>query len=174
MLNTQSDLQTFKSVTRAQSGKINILFGTCPLDENALFFFLQKPVNKKRNSPSQTTFHLLAPKMTKKSRTLGVNNGLWAAAQSFYDMIEGLGVKTHSYILTIILVTFKKGKTSYLTHRHAAHAGVQHARPGIGAHFTDEWEPLLPVDTVEMDWLPLEEHKQPFRVNTNASSFLDF
>lgn len=91
-----------------------------------------------------------------------MNYCLRPAAQSFYDMIEGLAVKTHSYILTVLRVTFKNSKTSYLTHRHAAHTGVQYARPCIGAHFTDEWEPLLPVDTVEMDRLPLEGNKQPF------------
>lgn len=91
-----------------------------------------------------------------------MNNGLWPAAQSFYDMIEGLVVKTHSYILTVLRVTFKNCKTSYLTYRHAAHTGVQYARPCIGAHFTDEWEPLLPADTVEMDRLPLEGNKQLF------------
>lgn len=91
-----------------------------------------------------------------------MNNCLWPAAQSFYDMIEGLAVKSHSYILTTLRVTFKNSKSSYLTHRHAAHTGVQYARPRVGAHFTDEWEPLLPVDTVEMDRLPLEGNKQPF------------
>lgn len=59
---------------------------------------------------------------------------------------DGSVVKSCSY-----MVVCKNTQISYLTHRHAAHTGVQHARPCVGAHFTDEREPLLPVDTVEMD-----------------------
>lgn len=88
-----------------------------------------------------------------------VNDGLW---QCFYDTFDVSGVKTQRYILTALLVILKNTEPSYLTHRHAAHTWVQDTRPCIGAHFTDEREPLLPVDTVEMDWLPLKRNKQLF------------
>lgn len=49
------------------------------------------------------------------------------------------------------VVILKNTVLSYLSHRHAAHTGVQHTRPCICAHLTDEREPLFPADTVEMD-----------------------
>lgn len=60
------------------------------------------------------------------------------------------------------LVFLKATMLSYLSHRHAAHAGVQHTRPCVGAHLADEREPLLPADTVEMDGLPSEGNKGAF------------
>lgn len=117
-----------------------------------------KPVDKGETSPLQKTFHLSAPKIKKKKNTeKRLNDVSRTAACSFYDTFDGSVLKSRS-----CMVILKNTNISYLPHRHAAHTGVQHARPCIGAHFTDEREPLLPVDTVEMDWLPSEGNKQTF------------
>lgn len=98
----------------------------------------------------QKTFHLSAPKMKKKKKHThrerrGLNDLSRTAASSFSDTFDGSVVKLCNYMVIL------ENTNIYLTHRHAAHTGVQHARPCIGTHFTDEREPLLPVDTVEMD-----------------------
>lgn len=163
------DLQTFKSVTRPETRKINILMD---MKEFTKGWFLQCLCDDKSLFANSALLLCLKASQQKKKRHLCKRLSTFQLLKWRTDTHTEGGWMTQSCVLShnwrllwnpaVPLSSLQTTILSYLSHRHAAHTGVQHTRPCVGAHLTDEREPLLPADTVEMDRLPSEGNKGTF------------